>query len=86
MLKDFEDKHLILGIESIKDIESQQKQFSGAAHVSQILTLLPDEKDSETNLKIGKGIAGFVKVSEQAIEVKVDNKIKNIIRQKPVSH
>ena len=45
------------------------KSFTGAAHLSQLLTLLPntDDKNEKSNLKVSKGLSGYIKVTHQLL-------------------
>ena len=57
--------------------------FNGAAHVQQLLTLLPnvDANKNESNLKVGKGISNYMKITEQFIpEEQRKPAVKNIIK------
>lgn len=45
------------------------KSFNGAAHITQLLTLLPntDDKNDKSNLKVSKGLSGYIKVTNQLL-------------------
>jgi len=45
------------------------KSFTGAAHLSQLLTLLPntDDKNEKSNLKVSKGLSGYIKVTHKLL-------------------
>eukprot|EP00347_Sterkiella_histriomuscorum_P017899 403347556 len=78
-------KNLMIGIESLKEGSDSASQFSGGAHITQLLTLLPQTKDdSEGNLKVSKGISGYVKVTSSVINKQIDAPhAKNVIRAQP---
>ena len=53
-----------LGFETVK--EDASRSFSGAAHVTQLLTLLPNP-EGRSNLKVGKGLSGYVKITKSIL-------------------
>lgn len=55
------------GIESLREDDDPSKNFSGAAHLTQLLTLLPNvnaTSEESPNLVAGKGITAYCKVTE----------------------
>ena len=58
-----------IGIETKNASEDSSKSFSGAAHLTQILTLIPNTEDQsqKSNLKVGKGISAYVKVTRNLL-------------------
>ncbi|CDW80532.1 UNKNOWN [Stylonychia lemnae] len=81
-------KNLVIGIDSLKVGSDAASQFSGGAHITQLLTLLPEtDTPSEQigNLKIGKGINGYVKVMSSIIHEGIEKpQTRNIIKAVPV--
>ena len=67
------DKHHLgninLEFETLNPSEDATKSFNGAAHVTQLLTLLPntDEQGEKSNLKLTKGITGYIKVTHSIL-------------------
>ena len=58
-----------VGIETQKASEDTSRSFSGAAHLTQLLTLIPNTEDQsqKSNLKVGKGISAYVKVTRNLL-------------------
>ena len=64
------------------------KSFNGAAHVTQLLTLMPnaEDKNDKSNLKVSKGLSGYIKVTHKLLnEDNSKPQTKNIIRNIPVN-
>ena len=63
------------------------KSFNGAAHVTQLLTLMPNSADQndKSNLKASKGLSGYIKVTHKLLnEDNSKAQPKNIIHTLPV--
>jgi hypothetical protein len=63
------------------------KSFNGAAHVTQLLTLMPNSADQndKSNLKASKGLSGYIKVTHKLLnEDNSKAQPKNIIHTIPV--
>lgn len=56
-------------IEVLNPNTDNTKSFNGAAHVTQLLTLLPntDDKNDKSNLKASKGLSAYIKVTHQLL-------------------
>jgi hypothetical protein len=63
------DESYNVGIETQKASEDTSRSFSGAAHLTQLLTLIPNTEDQsqKSNLKVGKGISAYVKVTRNLL-------------------
>jgi hypothetical protein len=59
-----ENENYHVGIETQEAREDNSKSFSGAAHLSQLVTLLPNtDGNGKSNLKVGKGVSAYVKIT-----------------------
>ena len=72
-------------LEVLNPSADTSKSFNGAAHVTQLLTLLPNG-DDKSNLKPSKGLSGYIKVTHKLLnEDNSKPQTKNIIHTIPVT-
>jgi len=75
-----------VGIETQKASEDTSRSFSGAAHLTQLLTLIPNHEDQsqKSNLKVGKGISAYVKVTRNLLNEDISKpQARHIVRTVP---
>ena len=74
-------------IEVLNPDNDISKSFNGAAHVTQLLTLMPNSADQsdKSNLKASKGLSGYIKITHKLLnEDNSKAQPKNIIHTLPV--
>ena len=74
-------------LEVLNPSADTSKSFNGAAHVTQLLTLMPNSADQndKSNIKASKGLSGYIKVTHKLLnEDNSKAQPKNIIHTLPV--
>jgi hypothetical protein len=75
-----------VGLETSAASEDASKSFSGASHLTQLVTLLPniDDNEGKSNLKVSKGVSAYVKITRNYLnESNSKPQLKNIVRTVP---